>query len=106
MKALGITLFLLTTPALAVGIKGRVSSDEACRSGKIMVWLSQNEKEFKKKELLLHTQVPERGTFEFYVKPGDYLVVASNEKGCAVEQPVRISDKDVLLQLDLSEKKK
>ena len=106
MKALRITLFFLMTPAFAAGIRGRVSSDDACRSGKIMVWLSKNEKDFSKKELLLHTQVPERGTFEFSVIPGDYLVVASNDKGCAIEQPVRIADKDVLLQLDLSEKKK
>ncbi len=107
MKALVITVFLLCAPATwALVIRGKVTVDEACHAGKVMVWLSKNQQEFAKKELLLHTAVPERGTFEFYVLPGDYLLVASNEKGCALEQPVRIQEKDLLLQLDLSEKKK
>ncbi len=106
MKALFLSVLWLSTPALALGIKGRLYSDKACRSGKAMVWLSKNEAEFKKKELLLHTLVPELGTFEFYVLPGEYLVVASNELGCAVEKKVSIVDKDVLLDLSLSEMKK
>jgi hypothetical protein len=106
MKALFLSLLWLSTPAFALGIKGRLSSDKACRSGKAMVWLSKNEAEFKKKELLLHTLVPERGTFEFYVLPGEYLLVASNELGCEVEKVVSIVDKDALLEISLSEKKK
>ena len=70
-----------------------------------MVWLSRNEVEFAKKELLLHTAVPERGTFEFYVLPGDYLVTVSNEKGCSAERAVQIATKDALVELELREKR-
>ena len=55
---------------------------------------------------LLEGAVPERGTFEFYVLPGDYLVTASNEKGCSVERAVQIAKKDVLVELELREKKR
>ncbi len=105
MNHLSIILFLLSAPAFALGIRGRVQVDESCRAGKTMVWLSKNESEFAKKELLLHTAVPERGTFEFYVLPGDYLVAVSNEKGCSEQRAVRVGDKDVLLELQLREKK-
>ena len=106
MNYRAIILFLLSTPAFALGIRGRVEVEESCRAGKTMVWLSKNEAEFAKKELLLHTAVPERGTFEFYVLPGDYLVTASNERGCSAERQVRINEKDVVLELELKEKKK
>ena len=105
MNYRAIIVFLLSTPAFALGIRGRVEVEESCRAGKTMVWLSKNEAEFAKKELLLHTAVPERGTFEFYVLPGDYLVVVSNEKGCAEERAVRVGEKDILLELQLREKK-
>ena len=97
---------IFSVPALAAGIKGRVSSVEACRSEKSMVWLSKNYQDFKKKELLMHTFVPEGGTFQFYLLAGEYLVVASNEKGCSAEQVVTIIDKDSFIQLELNEKKK
>jgi hypothetical protein len=106
MKLVIFMVLIFSFSAQASSILGTVSSSKACQKGKTMVWLSKNEKEFSKKELLLHTQVPERGSFEFYVVPGDYLVVASNELGCSVEQPVRIEEKSVLLQLELSESKK
>lgn len=106
MKTYCIMLFFLSFPLFAATIRGTVSSTQECQSGKAMVWLSKNEKEFTKKELLLHTMVPERGSFEFFVNPGDYLVVASNEKGCAFEQPVRVEEKSLLIHLELSEKKK
>lgn len=70
-----------------------------------MMWLSKDAQDFAKKILLMHTEVPEQGTFDFYVKPGEYLVVGSNEKGCSFQQVVRILDRDVTIAAILKEKK-
>ncbi len=91
--------------ASAAVIRGEVQSLPECKSEQTMVWLSLNEKEFKKKLLLMHTLVPERGTFEFYVKPGRYLLVGSNEKGCSWEKAVEVKTDDLFFKVEVSEKK-
>jgi hypothetical protein len=105
-KCLFIAIFfILSFTATAAVIRGEVQSVPECRSEKTMVWLALNEKEFKKKLLLMHTLVPERGSFEFYVKSGSYLLTGSNEKGCSWEKVVEIKNEDQFYKVEVSEKK-
>lgn len=97
-------ILFISLSAISAVIRGEVQSSEDCKSDKTMVWLSLNEKEFKKKLLLMHTLVPERGSFEFYVKPGSYLLTGSNKKGCSWEKVVKINDKDLFYNVEVAEK--
>jgi hypothetical protein len=82
MKALVLVLFLLSFSALgATGIKGVVSSPEGC-SSPVMVWVSLDKEDYKERLLLMHTEVPVGGSFQFYLKPGNYQLRASDQKGC------------------------
>ena len=106
MKTLFAGLLLFTsffTQALV--IQGEVQSREECLTDKTMVWLAPNTTQFKKKILLMHTMVPDKGSFEFYVKPGEYLVAGSNEKGCFFEQVVKIQEQDQQIKIVLQEHK-
>ncbi len=86
-----ILFFLLSTQLYATVIRGDVSSEKACLTkDRAMVWLSLPEDDFKQRLLLMHTLVPERGSFEFYVKPGKYRLMASNEKGCEFKQDITV----------------
>lgn len=96
---------LISSPAFALSIKGKVDIQSQCRSGKAMVWLSKKSNEFAKKELLMHTLVPHEGTFEFYVIAGDYKIDVSTEKGCAISQSVYITHEDAYLNLPVKEAK-
>jgi hypothetical protein len=68
-----------------------------------MVWLSLQAHEFKQQELLMHTLVPVNGTYEFYVVPGQYKVVASTEKGCEEQKNVSIVHKEAHIDFLLKE---
>ncbi len=82
MKHLSIlAMFLSTSVYAVVGVKGRVESPKDCGS-RVMVWLSLNKDNYQERLLLMHSEVPVGGTFQFYLKPGSYQVRASDEKGC------------------------
>ena len=82
MKALVLALFLLSFSALgATGVKGVVTSVEGC-SSPVMVWISLDKEDYKERLLLMHTEVPIGGSFQFYLKPGNYQLRGSDEKGC------------------------
>ena len=57
-----------------------------------MVWLSLDKDNYKERLLLLHTEVPVGGTFQFYLKPGDYQVRGSDQKGCEFFQRVKVGE--------------
>jgi hypothetical protein len=65
----------------ATGIKGVVSSPDGC-SSPVMVWVSLDKEDYKERLLLMHTEVPVGGSFQFYLKPGNYQLRASDQKGC------------------------
>lgn len=79
-------------PVIAsVGVKGTVLSQKDCGST-VMVWLSLDKDNYKERLLLMHTEVPVGGSFQFYLKPGNYQVRASDEKGCDFLQKVKVSE--------------
>lgn len=89
-----------------LSIRGKVSSvDPHCGEGKVMSWLSLPSTDFNKKLLLMHTLVPVKGSFEFFVLPGNYRVVVSTSKGCSQEKFVSISNKNKEIDFDLRIKK-
>ena len=49
----------------------------------------------------MHTEVPVGGSFQFYLKPGDYQLRASDEKGCEFFKKIKIDNKvsEVLVKL-------
>ena len=53
----------------------------------------------------MHTLVPVKGSFEFFVLPGNYRVVVSTSKGCSQEKFVSISNKNKEIDFDLRIKK-
>lgn len=102
-----ITLCLLFTFSAsawsASGVKGKVLSPKDC-SSPVMVWLSLDKDDYKERLLLLHTEVPVGGTFQFYLKPGQYQLRASDQKGCEFLQ--RITVEDVVNQVEVKMVKK
>lgn len=104
MKLLIIGLLLSTTlQAQIVGVKGAVSQTSGC-SQKAMVWLSLDKNDYHERLLLMHTLVPVRGTYQFYLKPGKYQVRGSDEAGC--EFFSRIEVKNSVVNLDVKMVKK
>ena len=92
MKLLVIVLILFSFSAQsASGLKGKVISPEGC-SSPVMVWVAVDKDQYKERLLLMHTEVPVGGSFQFYLKPGDYQVRASDEKGCEFFQRVTVKD--------------
>lgn len=87
----------------ASGVKGTVSSPKDC-GPKVMVWLSLDKEDYKERLLLMHTEVPVGGSYQFYLKPGDYQVRASDEKGCEFFSRVKV-DK-VIGQIDVKMERK
>lgn len=84
-----LSLFLSFSAWSAPGIKGRVVSPSGC-SKTAMVWVALDKDDYKDRLLLMHTEVPVGGSFQFYLKPGEYQVRASDEKGCEFLQLVKI----------------
>jgi len=94
MKAALILFTFVSFPSWgASGVKGSVISPKEC-SGTAMVWVSLDKDEYKERLLLMHTEVPVGGTFQFYLKPGNYQIRASDEKGCEFLKRIKV-DKNV-----------
>lgn len=99
-----MSFILLSYNVLAAsGVKGRVNSDKGC-SSPAMVWLSLDKDSYKERLLLMHTEVPVGGTFQFYLKPGKYQLRASDKSGC--EYLKRIVVKDAVGKVDVKLVKK
>jgi len=84
-------------------ISGKVSSVAEC-SKKVMVWLSLDKDNYQERLLLMHTEVPIGGSFQFYVRPGNYQVRASDESGCEYMEKVSVKDKGPELNVKLVKK--
>jgi hypothetical protein len=82
------------------GVKGLVFSPSDC-AGKVMVWLALDKEDYKERLLLMHTEVPVGGSFQFYLRPGDYQLRASDAKGCEYLQKITVKDKVESLQVRL-----
>ena len=93
MKILFILTFLASGSAFpsASGVKGVVRSQKECSTAPVMVWLSLDKDNYNERLLLMHTEVPVGGSFQFYLKPGDYQLRASDKSGCESLQKIRVS---------------
>jgi hypothetical protein len=40
----------------------------------------------------MHSEVPVGGSFQFYLKPGDYQVRASDQKGCDFLERITVDE--------------
>lgn len=69
-----------------------------------MVWLSLDKEPYKERLLLMHTEVPVGGSFQFYLKPGDYQLRASDEKGCEFLQKIKVSTKLTMVKVQMVKK--
>jgi hypothetical protein len=104
MKVLAIMLVIFSLSAhSASGVKGKVISPKGC-SSPVMVWVALDKDQYKERLLLMHTEVPVGGSFQFYLKPGEYQVRASDEKGCEFFQRVEV--KDLVSQIQVKMVKK
>ncbi len=88
-----LILLTLNNITLASSIRGVVEVIDSCKTDKVMVWLGTVHSDFLKRKLLMHTEVPVGGTFEFYVRPGNYEIRGSNELGCGHISEVKVTDK-------------
>lgn len=105
MKSLYLVVifFASTVLADATGVKGTVTSTKGC-SSPVMVWLSLDKEAYKERLLLMHTEVPVGGSFQFYLKPGDYQLRASDEKGCEFLQKIKVSSKVSTVKVKMEKK--
>ena len=74
------------------GVTGSIRSPKDC-TGPVMVWLSLDKDNYHERLLLMHTEVPAQGSFQFYLKPGAYQLRASNEQGCEFEKKIKVGEK-------------
>lgn len=98
-----LTLFLSYEALAASGVKGTVSSPKDCGK-EVMVWLSLDKDNYQERLLLMHTEVPVGGSFQFYLKPGDYQVRASDQKGCEFFKRVKVQNSVVIVPVKLEKK--
>lgn len=104
MKAVFFALMFVSFQLHATsGVKGVVQSAEGC-SEQVMVWLSLDKDNYKERLLLMHTEVPKGGSFQFYLKPGNYQVRASDKVGCEFLQKITIKDAFSHIQVKLVKK--
>jgi len=104
MKTLLIFLIFFSFPSWsASGVKGIVISPEGC-SSPVMVWVSLDKDQYKERLLLMHTEVPVGGSFQFYLKPGDYQVRASDQKGCEFFKQVKVIKQFNKIQITMVKK--
>jgi hypothetical protein len=68
-----------------------------------MVWLGTPHEDYQKRVLLMHTELPNNGTFEFYVKPGVYEVRATNNLGCGFLKTVTVENQALNLSVQLED---
>jgi hypothetical protein len=93
MRLLAFGLILLSFQALAAsGVRGRVNSDKGC-SSPAMMWLSLDKDNYKERLLLMHTEVPVGGSFQFYLKPGKYQLRGSDKSGCEYLKRIVVNEK-------------
>lgn len=92
IKFLIALLFTAQAIASETGVTGSIRSPKGC-SGNVMVWLSLDKDNYNERLLLMHTEVPAKGSFQFYLKPGAYQLRASNEQGCDFEKKITVGDK-------------
>ena len=85
------------------GVQGKVLSVKGC-SSPVMVWLSLDKDNYKDRLLLLHTSVPVGGSFQFYLKNGDYQVRASDDKGCEYLKKIQVRNQLVNLEVKMVKK--
>ena len=69
-----------------------------------MVWVSLDKDQYKERLLLMHTEVPVGGSFQFYLKPGDYQVRASDQKGCEFFKQVKVIKQFNKIQITMVKK--
>jgi hypothetical protein len=101
MKYLFLTVLLINHArafSLADSISGKLEATPGC-SNKAMVWLSLDKENYKERLLLMHTEVPQGGSFKFFVKAGKYQIRASDEAGCEYAQKVSVSSRNVNLAI-------
>lgn len=104
MKTVLLCFILSTTLAYAeTGVRGKVSSVENC-SSKVMVWLSLDKENYNERLLLMHTEVPVKGSFQFYLKPGNYQLRATDEKGCEFLKKIKIGNSVLDVPVKMGEK--
>lgn len=89
--------------SIADSISGKLEETKGC-SKKAMVWLSLDKENYQERLLLMHTEIPQNGTFKFYVKPGKYQVRASDEAGCELVRKVEIKERNLTLNLKMVKK--
>lgn len=99
------TLFIANAWSVSIEqtISGKVEVTKGC-SKKVMVWLSLDKDNYKERLLLMHTEVPQGGTFKFYVRPGNYQVRASDEAGCEYLKKVEVKGTDPVLDIKMVKK--
>lgn len=98
-----LLIFLSFSAWSASGVKGKMSSPHGC-SKSAMVWVSLDEDDYKDRLLLMHSEVPVGGSFQFYLKPGAYQVRASDDKGCEFLQRIKVSDLVSNIQIKMVKK--
>lgn len=76
---------------------------EGC-SKKVMVWLSLDKENYKERLLLMHTEVPQNGTFKFFARPGHYQVRASDEAGCEFVKKVSLKTRNAHIDIRMVKK--
>jgi len=89
--------------SIADSISGKVSATPGC-SEKAMVYLSLDKENYKERLLLMHTEVPQNGTFKFFVKPGDYQIRAGDKAGCEFYKKVTVKERDMILDVKMVKK--
>jgi hypothetical protein len=86
------------------GIIGQVESAAGCSAKEVMVWLSLDKENYKERLLLMHTAVPVNGKFQFYLKPGNYQLRASDEEGCEFLSKIQIRQDVQTVKVSLRKK--
>lgn len=76
---------------------------EGCAK-KVMVWLSLDEDVKENRLLLMHTEVPNGGSYKFYTRPGKYQVRASDERGCEFFSRIEVKDKEETIEVRMVKK--
>ena len=97
-----ISLFSFSAQS-ASGLRGVIILPKGC-SSPVMVWVALDKDQYKERLLLMHTEVPAGGSFQFYLKPGEYQVRGSDEKGCEFFQRVTVKDFVEKIQVKMVEK--
>lgn len=84
-------------------LSGKIEVNSGC-SKSVMAWLSLDKENYKERLLLMHTEVPQGGTFRFYVKPGFYQIRVTDEESCEFFTKVEIKKKDIELIVKMVKK--